>query len=142
MRSEDVNTRISMRLWEVAETSRRRVEADLYMRAYCTLKQFTILELIESTYENVIASALARRLSCSRANVTQLLREMRQHRWVSLTPAHRDARATIMRVTDNGRTAYRLTARLLADAAYGELDALEVEEKPRLVSILRKLATR
>lgn len=142
MRSEDVNTRILVRLWDVAEHSRRRVEAALDMRADCTLRQFVILDLIESTIENVTAASLARRLSCSRANVTQLLREMRQHRWLTLTPAYRDARASIMRVTENGRLTYRSTARLFVDASYAELETLEVEEKQRLVTILRKLATR
>jgi DNA-binding MarR family transcriptional regulator len=140
MPSDHVNTRILVRLWDVAEHSRRRVEAALHMRADCTLRQFVILDLIEGSVENVTAANLARRLSCSRANVTQLLREIRQHRWLTVTPAYGDARAEILRITENGRVTHRSMARLLADEAYAELEDLEVEEKQRLVTVLGKLA--
>ena len=140
MASDDVNARILVRLWAVAEHSRRRIEAALRMRADCTIRQFVILDLIESSVENVTAANLARVLSCSRANVTQLLREVRQHRWLTMTAAHGDARAEILRITENGRLTHRSTARLLADEAYVELEALEPHEKQRLVTVLGKLA--
>jgi len=129
-----------VRLWDVAAHSRRRIDASLNTRADCTLRQFVILDLIESTVENVTAANLARRLSCSRANITQLLREVRQHRSLTLTPAYGDARAEIMRLTENGRLTHRSTGRLLADEAYAELEALDVDEKQRLVTVLGKLA--
>jgi DNA-binding MarR family transcriptional regulator len=116
------------------------VEAALHMRADCTVRQFVILDLIERTVENVTAANLARTLSCSRANVTQLLREMRQHGWLTVTPAYGDARAEILRITENGRLSHRSTGHLLADEAYAELEDLEVEEKQRLVTVLGRLA--
>jgi DNA-binding MarR family transcriptional regulator len=140
MSSDDVNARILVRLWDVAEHSRRRVEEPLHMRADCTVRQFVILDLIERTVENVTAANLARTLSCSRANVTQLLREMRQHGWLTVTPAYGDARAEILRITENGRLSHRSTGHLLADEAYAELEDLEVEEKQRLVTVLGRLA--
>lgn len=118
MRSEDVNTRILVRLWDVAEVSRRRCEAALYRRADCTLKQFMILDLIESTIQNITPTALARRLSCSRQNITQVLRELRGRGWLTFTPEYSDGRSSIMRVSDTGRA---------------------VEDKQRLATVLRKL---
>jgi DNA-binding MarR family transcriptional regulator len=140
MRSEDVNTRILVRLWDVAEVSRRRCEAALTMRADCTLKQFMILDLIESTTQNITPTALARRLACSRPNITQILREMRQRGWLIFTPEYSDGRSSIMGVSETGRAAYASTARVLVEAAYAQLESLEVDEMQRLATILRKLA--
>ena len=110
------------------------------MRADCTLKQFMILDLIESTIQNITPTTLARRLACSRQNITQLLREMRQHGWLTFTPAYGDGRSAIMRVSETGRAAYASTARMMVEAAYPQLDSLEIEEKQRLATALRRLA--
>ena len=140
MRSEDVNTRILVMLWDVAEISRRRVEAALYMRADCTLKQFMILDLIESTIQNITPTALARRLACSRQNITQVLREMRARGWLATPPAYGDGRSSIMRVTESGRSVYAEFARPLVELGAEQLDCLESVEKQRLATILRRLS--
>jgi DNA-binding MarR family transcriptional regulator len=50
-----------------------------------------------------------------------------------------DARAEILRLTENGRLTHRSTARLLADEACAELEALETDEKQTLVRVLGTL---
>jgi DNA-binding MarR family transcriptional regulator len=140
MHSEDVNTRILVRLWDVAEISRRRVEAALYMRADCTLKQFMIMDLVESSFQNLTPTALARRLACSTQNITQVLRDMRKYGWLATPQAYGDKRSSILRMTDAGRAVYGGFARPLVDLAYEQLHTLEDVEKRSLAVTLRKLA--
>jgi DNA-binding MarR family transcriptional regulator len=140
MPTDDVNARILVRLWDVAEGLQHRVQAEIGRRTECTLKQFRTLQLLESTLENVSPTALARRLSCSKASVSEHLHVLRSQGWLRLAPEFSDGRSTILRVTDGGRLACEAYARALADAARPQLEALDVEEKQRLATILRKLA--
>ena len=140
MPSEDVNTRILVRLWDVAEISRRRVEAALYMRADCTLKQFMIMDLIETSFQNLTPTSLSRRLACTRQNITQVLREMRAHGWLTTPEAYGDRRSSLVKVSEAGRLVYGGFARPLVDLAYVQLDGLEDVDKQRLATTLRKIA--
>lgn len=140
MPSEDVNTRILVRLWDVAEISRRRVEAALHMRADCTLKQFMIMDLIETSYQNLTPTTLARRLACTRQNITQVLREMRARGWLTTPEAYGDRRSSLVKVSEAGRSVYGEFARPLVDLAYVQLDGLEDGDKRRLAAMLRKMA--
>ncbi len=140
MRSEDVNTRILVRLWDVAEVSRRRAEAELGNRVDCTLKQFMILDFVESTVGNIRTTELARRLACSKPNVTQFLRELRARGWLTDIDEYGDKRGSILRVTETGRAAYASVARPLVDLAFIQLQGVDVEEKQVLAKVLRQLS--
>jgi DNA-binding MarR family transcriptional regulator len=140
MSMDDLNARILVRLWDVAEVLQHRIEAEVDKRTECTLKQFRILHLLETTFENVTPTTLARRLSCSKPTVSELLRGLRSQGWLTRVPEFSDGRSSILRVTDQGRVACELYARALAHAAQPQLASLDVEEKQRLVTILRRLA--
>jgi DNA-binding MarR family transcriptional regulator len=140
MPCEDVNTRILVKLWDVAEISRRRIEAALHMRVDCTLKEFLIMDLLESAYQSLTLSDLARRLACSPQNVSQVLRDMRKFGWLATPPAYGDKRSSILRVTDAGRIVYGGFARPLVDLASMQLDGLEDVEKRGLAVALRRVA--
>ena len=140
MPSEDVNTRILVMLWDVAEISRRRIDTALHMRADCTAKQFMIIHLLESTLQSLSLSDLARRLACSPQNISQVLGDMRRYGWLTTPHAYGDKRSSILRVTEAGRAVYGSFARPLVDLAYVQLHALEDIDKQRLASILRRIA--
>lgn len=140
MASDELDARILVDVWAVAEASQCRVVRSVENRVPCSYKQFAALQLIETSVENVTSSELARSMGCSKANATYLVRQLTSQGWLVIRPAFGDARAGILRLTDRGREVYEDTIEALGRAASWHLRLLDDAEKEQLAALLKKLA--
>ncbi len=140
MRVDDVNTRILVELWNVGDVKRRAVVAQLEKCAPCTLKQFLVMDVIAQSHVNVVPSALAWKLGCSKPNVTQLLAELNYSKWLTLIPTYRDLRSSIVQLSESGFATYASYGRQLAKIADEELAPLDEETRRAFAMVLRALA--
>lgn len=142
MADNELNMRILVHVWAVAEDSRHRVIRSVEERSLCSHKEFRALQNIQTSIENVTATELARRMRCSKANITYVVRPLMMRGWVTSEAAFGDARAAILRLTDSGRGVYEDYRLALIRASNRHLEELDADEKQRLVTIFKKIGAR
>ncbi len=140
MAAGELNMRILVHVWAVAETSRARVESNVEEVTRCAPEQFRVMQLIDSSIENVTATELARLMRCSKAKVSYVVRQLGMRGWVRCDAVYGDARSMILRLSDSGRAVYEGYREALVWASNALLEDLDDEERQRLVSIFKKIA--
>lgn len=115
--------RSSVRLWLRLLSCAMAIEKDVQRRLAsrgATLARFDVLAALDRHREGMTMGALSRALLVSRGNVTQLVQKLAKDGLVRMAPCPRDRRASIVRLTPQGRADFAG----LAAAHHDWIDAL------------------
>ena len=115
--------RSSVRLWLRLLSCTMAIEKDVQRRLGvrgATLARFDVLAALDRHREGMTMGALSRALLVSNGNVTQLVQKLAKDGLVRIAPSPSDRRATIVRLTPQGRADFAG----LAAAHHDWIDAL------------------
>jgi DNA-binding MarR family transcriptional regulator len=126
-------------VWFLNDTSVRRVGPMLEERVGCSLAEFKLLHMTRSYDENLTPTHVARRLGCSKANVSDTMKRLGRVSWVAKLPNPLDARTHVLRLTDAGELAYEECVAEIAEIAGELFEGLEENEQERLHALLTTL---
>jgi DNA-binding MarR family transcriptional regulator len=99
--------RSSVRLWLRLLSCTMAIEKDVQRRLAergATLPRFDVLAALDRAPEGMTMGALSRALLVSNGNVTQLVQKLARDGLVAMAPSRADRRASIVRMTDKGRS--------------------------------------
>ena len=115
--------RSSVRLWLRLLSCTMAIEKDVQRRLGlrgATLPRFDVLAALDREPQGMTMGALSRALLVSKGNVTQLVQKLARDGLVRMAPSSADRRASIVRMTDKGRSEFAG----LAAAHHDWIDAL------------------
>jgi DNA-binding MarR family transcriptional regulator len=116
--------RSSVRLWLRLLSCTMAIEKDVQRRLAdqfdTTLPRFDVMAALERRGEGMTMGELSRALLVSNGNVTAIVRKLAESGHVTVAPLESDRRASIVRLTDNGRRHFQK----LADAHHDWIDGL------------------
>lgn len=131
---DKVRSKHRLRLWVQMLKTTRHLESALREKMReefaSTLPRFDVLAMLDKSGEGLRMSALSRELMVSNGNVTALVDRLVEDGLVARVAIPGDRRATLVQLTDAGRTAFNAMARthelwveeLLDGVTGGEID--------------------
>ena len=131
-----------VRLWLRLLSCTMAIEKDVQRRLGlkgATLARFDILAALDRHCEGMTMGALSRALLVSKGNVTQLVQRLAKDGLVGITPSPEDRRASIVRLTPQGRAEFAGLAAAHHDWVEALLAGMDAAERESLYSALGAL---
>jgi DNA-binding MarR family transcriptional regulator len=134
--------RSSVRLWLRLFSCTMAIEKDVQRRLAAmgtTLARFDLLAALDRNPEGMTMGALSRALLVSNGNVTQLVQKLAKDGLVRIAPSPADRRASIVRLTREGRTDFAALASAHHDWIDSLLAGVDAAERENLYQALGAL---
>ena len=134
--------RSSVRLWLRLLSCTMAIEKDVQRRLGlrgATLARFDVLSALDRNRDGMTMGALSRALLVSNGNVTQLVQKLARDGQVSIAPSPADRRASIVRLTRQGRTDFARLAAAHHDWIDGLLAGMDAATRETLYQALAAL---
>jgi DNA-binding MarR family transcriptional regulator len=132
----------SVRLWLRLLSCTMAIEKDVQRRLGlkgATLARFDVLAALDRHPDGMNMGALSRALLVSNGNVTQLVQRLAKDGLVGITPSPEDRRASIVRLTPEGRAEFATLAAAHHDWVDALLAGMDAAEREILYSALGAL---
>jgi DNA-binding MarR family transcriptional regulator len=132
----------SVRLWLRLLSCTMAIEKDVQRRIGlkgATLARFDVLAALDRHPDGMNMGALSRALLVSNGNVTQLVQRLAKDGLVGITPSPEDRRASIVRLTPEGRAEFATLAAAHHDWVDALLAGMDAAEREILYSALGAL---
>jgi len=114
------NVRLWLRLLTCATVIEKRIKRRFADRFGVTLPRFDVMAALDRHPEGMTMGQLSQALLVSNGNVTGVVQTLARDRYVSIAPSPTDGRASIVRLTQQGRECFAG----LADAHHDWIDAM------------------
>jgi DNA-binding MarR family transcriptional regulator len=134
--------RSSVRLWVRLLSCTMAIEKDVRRRLAgrgATLPRFDVLAALDREPEGLTMGALSRALLVSNGNVTQLVQKLAADGLVRMAPSPADRRASIVRLTEQGRHEFAGLAAAHHDWIDGLVAGMDGEARDSLYQLLGQL---
>lgn len=128
-----------LRLLTCSNMVERSVRQSLRRRFDCTLPRFDLLAQLERTEDGLRMSELSRRLMVTGGNVTGIADQLEAEGWIRREAVPDDRRATLLRLTPEGRARFHDMAGEHERWIVGLLASLSRDEQAQLHALLGKL---
>jgi DNA-binding MarR family transcriptional regulator len=137
--------RAELRLWLRLLTCTTLIETEVRRRLReehdFTLPRFDLLAQLDKAEDGLVLGEVSRRLMVSAGNVTALVERLLESGHITRTPSPTDRRVQIIRMTPDGRAAFRRMADDHADWIGSLFDGLGEADMEMLMSLLGRLKT-
>ena len=134
--------RSSVRLWLRLLSCTMAIEKDVQRRLGlrgATLARFDVLAALDRSSDGMTMGALSRALLVSNGNVTQLVQKLARDGQVGIAPSPADRRASIVRLTAQGRADFARLAAAHHDWIDGLLAGMDAATRETLYQSLGTL---
>ena len=135
--------RAELRLWLRLLTCTNLIEGEVRRRLReeydFTLPRFDLLAQLDKAEDGLVLGEVSRRLMVSAGNVTALVERLLESGHITRTPSPSDRRVQVIRMTPEGRTAFRRMAEDHGDWIGRLFDGLGEEEMDMAMRVLGRL---
>ena len=135
--------RDELRLWLRLLTCTTLIEAEIRRKLQATfdftLPRFDLLAQLDRAEDGLVLGEVSKRLMVSAGNVTAIVDRLIAVGHITRTPAPHDRRVQVIRMTTEGRTAFRTMAREHGDWIGDMFQGLSPRDTETLMTLLAKL---
>lgn len=136
---QDEALRLWLRMLSCTSLIERQVRSNLRREFDITLPRFDLMAHLDRSPDGLRMGELSRRMMVTSGNVTGITDQLEAEGLVAREYSPQDRRAFIVRLTSNGRRAFRRMAQAYEQWIVGMFDTLPAQDRNQLLKLLGTL---